>query len=149
MAKDSRAFPALVLAVVILVWLNWNKFAGAKSAGSRPGAPNSPAGSGCGCGCSGGPTAVNATTPINPTTGSSSSTTVLQTPYVSGGFNTPKRAPGSNASAPGSGGNWQGVRTRRATGLTPQSAPNAPVLPVGKGVWVANATPATVQGGAA
>jgi hypothetical protein len=146
MAKDSTV-STLALAVIVLIALNWKSMA----KGKQPGQPQSAQG-GCGCDSCNSAAQMNATIPINPTAGNSTSSGTgrgsLRNGYVSGGNNQPGAAPGGNSTTPGSGGNWQGLRTHRATGLTPASAPNAPYMPTGSGVWVANATPAVVHGGA-
>lgn len=137
-SKETQTL--ILIAAVILLYLWWSK-----PKGNLLQSPTGGAGAGSGCGCNG--SRVNVTNPPNPTAGKptatlSSTSKGRKTRADQSGA----AAPGGNASAPGSGAQYQGVKTHKASSLTPASAPNSPYSPVGSNVWVGNATPAVVQG---
>jgi hypothetical protein len=148
MAKDNSGFPVLLVAggIFALLYLSGKMKAGLAMPGS-PASSYGPQGSSCNG-------QVNATTPVTATIGRTArpgGSRAFSSVYANGGQAdyAPTPAPGSNANAPGSGGNWQGLHTRSASGLTPPNSPSSPSLPAGAGVYVAAANPAYVSGGGA
>lgn len=140
--KDSGLL--IMLAGVVLLFLYLSKPRGNSLTTASPSAST---GAGCcdPCGKSHGAPRTNVTTPVNPAVGTTTATGSTLTQAAAGtavsDYAGPS-APGSNASAPGSGANWQGLRQQRRSSLTPSSAPHSPIAAVG---WMADATVTAVS----
>jgi hypothetical protein len=143
-SKDVGVIAAIGLAILIYLYLSKPKVSLQQASNGAP--KNCGCGGGCGACSQSGPPSINVTTPPNVAGGKATAgRSVLhggRHGYASQD-NAGPPAPGSNASAPGSGAQWQGIRQTGST-LTPASAPHSPSAPTGKGVWSANATPTGV-----
>jgi hypothetical protein len=130
--SDAQGLALLVLAIGLYLWWTGRKVA------------NSSTITNTGCGCHGA-SAGGFTTPRNPSASNRGSSPVLTGAPRGSGANVPPSVPGSNASASGSGGNWQGANTSPGTSLSPPTTPSAPSIATGSNVWVAHSKPAVVR----
>lgn len=143
---NGKQFIAAGLLILVAIWYLGKRGYGS-SAASAPNQPSNPSSPARGCGCDAPNSGVdNSTAPANPVSSSSSS---LSQPWAAGaGANSDlagSLAPGSNADAPGSGGNWQGLRTQTRGALTPPQTPDSPYSPTSNYVAIPYSNPAWVS----
>lgn len=141
---NGKQFIAAGLLILVAIWYLGKRGYGS-SAASAPNQPSNPSDPARGCGCDSNSGVMNATAPDNPVSASSRSlSNSLGTPGAAGDL-AGSLAPGSNADAPGSGGNWQGLRTRTRGVLTPPDIPASPIAPTSNYVMIAYSNPAMVS----